>query len=811
MHPFSSLTICIFVAGYITARWDLVTRLYELAIFAWDHGVVARATKAFAIISLIFILIAIPLDRIAAHEAVVNNDGMLRVFWPNSLTRTVTPGVIVGWRNSELDLFVITVLEDVEVRNVESALRMGTLFRNSPYPVARIFQLCDRPNMHVLGTLNHPNLPDSFEPTRICAFTMPGTRRPYIYCPPEANLSLQIVLFDPPNPTQMQYVSLEPMSLALGRDHSSARVPLDSGDEVEIQEGKERERLSHLVSKLRFHTVVRHAPTKKEVALAAILRQINCAQEVADLLQKNTPLVGPRRKRSISVSERVVESAQSLYAFAAWSVWTLFMTYAFPSLLYIFKIAIIGHRIVAEGILQILEWPLPLQRFQLPESPRPVNGTIALKDISACCQQVHLRLQQFSYYPTQYSLLRRRHATWSSFPTTNSDYIRFYNSLWLVANDVIIGIALGSFISDNAQATSQFIGGVLNEYTIEGLKRMIRWLMSYPGGLKLNTELAAFLGDLFLWVIEYWSSTTVQLILPRLPTIVYFIGFSSFAGASMPIAIFSDLLSLMTIHIYSFYVASARIFNWQLTIIVSLFHLFRGKKRNVLRNRIDNCDYDLDQLLLGTILFTLLFFLLPTVVVFYLTFASARMAIISLKATLDTCLACLNHFPLFALMLRIKDSRRLPGGVHFQLLDTEHIRLPYQEETGRDDGEEDGDTDGQESFATSVAYIRLSPTPLLLRQIFEQYFQLWARIRRHYLSPKVVFRLLTGRFVPPLGRSEMYGLQYSVLPRERATISEVWKSLSENQSTARDRVPSYPRTPKGSLGTNGTVIGKQWK
>jgi hypothetical protein len=43
MHPFSVLTLGIFVAGYITARWDLVTRLYELAIFAWDHGVVVRA------------------------------------------------------------------------------------------------------------------------------------------------------------------------------------------------------------------------------------------------------------------------------------------------------------------------------------------------------------------------------------------------------------------------------------------------------------------------------------------------------------------------------------------------------------------------------------------------------------------------------------------------------------------------------------------------------------------------------------------------------------------------------------------------
>ena len=49
MHPFSILTLAIFVAGYITARWDLVTRLYELAIFAWDHGVVVRPAPCAAL------------------------------------------------------------------------------------------------------------------------------------------------------------------------------------------------------------------------------------------------------------------------------------------------------------------------------------------------------------------------------------------------------------------------------------------------------------------------------------------------------------------------------------------------------------------------------------------------------------------------------------------------------------------------------------------------------------------------------------------------------------------------------------------
>lgn len=45
----------------------------------------------------------------------IMSDGLLRVFWPYDLPRSSAPGVVVGWRNSELDLFVLTVLEDVEV------------------------------------------------------------------------------------------------------------------------------------------------------------------------------------------------------------------------------------------------------------------------------------------------------------------------------------------------------------------------------------------------------------------------------------------------------------------------------------------------------------------------------------------------------------------------------------------------------------------------------------------------------------------------------------------------------------------------
>jgi len=96
MHPFSVLTLGIFVAGYITARWDLVTRLYELAIFAWDHGVIVghpspecstiakihqtRTAKGFAILSIFFFLFIIPVERIASRETVQVRLGSLRRF-----------------------------------------------------------------------------------------------------------------------------------------------------------------------------------------------------------------------------------------------------------------------------------------------------------------------------------------------------------------------------------------------------------------------------------------------------------------------------------------------------------------------------------------------------------------------------------------------------------------------------------------------------------------------------------------------------------------------------------------------------------
>jgi phosphatidylinositol glycan class Q protein len=289
----------------------------------------------------------------------------------------------------------------------------------------------------------------------------------------------------------MQYLSLSPIPLSLGENSPGVENKHCISEVDEIDEAVDRDRKARLIKKLRLHTVVEHAPTQKELLLPTILNQINASAELAQLVMKNVYLLGTRQKRSLSVGELVVESATTLWGYILAGVWYFLTAWVYPLITRGLVVGLIGHRIVAEIVLRILEW-------------RPHPESAALKDVSATAQQVDIRLQQFCYWPIQYLTVRKRKDEWESITDKHPDYIRFYNSLWLVANDVIIGIALGSYIIDNAGWAADQINQVLSGWTVEGLRDMILWLMNWPAGLKLNNELAVFLGDLFIWVISHW-------------------------------------------------------------------------------------------------------------------------------------------------------------------------------------------------------------------------------------------------------------------------------------------------------------------
>ncbi|ORE06866.1 Gpi1-domain-containing protein [Rhizopus microsporus var. microsporus] len=403
---------------------------------------------------------------------------------------------------------------------------------------------------------------------------------------------------------------------------------------------------------------------------------------------------------------------------------------------------------LAEATLQALNLHLP---------PWILNG-IAFKDLSAAGQQIDLRLQQLFFWSRQYVLLRKQN--WANTAKARAHYISFYNSMWLVANDIIIGIALGSFLTANKYVLAERLHDILNKYTVKSLESMVSWFLESPAGLKLNQELAYFLSELFLWLLRLWTLCP-QAIERFTPQIIHAIGLS------------------------------ARIFNWQLVILYSLFNLFRGKKKNVLRNRIDSCDYDLDQLLLGTSLFTLLTFLFPTVFVYYLTFALGRVGIIILQAIMETVLAFFNHFPLFAIMLRIKDPHRLPGGLQFHIFSLDYFaqkqhtifyklwisltkkkhkpalrktkKLPRKRATVTFNLQEFPKRSFElQRDSMRATYLWMRNLPISMSAIFFQYMLLWKRLSAHYFSAYVFKCLLYGEPIKPTPK-----LQYPMLPDTR--------------------------------------------
>lgn len=129
----------------------------------------------------------------------------------------------------------------------------------------------------------------------------------------------------------------------------------------------------------------------------------------------------------------------------------------------------------------------------------------------------------------------------------------------------------------------------------------------------------------------------------------------------MLLSLLLDLLALLALHILLIYAAARALYASMLHLGGGLWRVFRGKlssfflcflfprsfsclrtgystrlgkRYNALRNRTDTWEYDIDQLLLGTVLFTLLAFLFPTVLAYYALFALVSCLV------LYTCIIC---------------------------------------------------------------------------------------------------------------------------------------------------------------------------
>uniref|UniRef100_A0A3P9MJD1 Phosphatidylinositol glycan anchor biosynthesis class Q n=1 Tax=Oryzias latipes TaxID=8090 RepID=A0A3P9MJD1_ORYLA len=257
---------------------------------------------------------------------------------------------------------------------------------------------------------------------------------------------------------------------------------------------------------------------------------------------------------------------------------------------------------------------------------------------------------------------RSEHMRSISSPGAASSHIEFTrkaNTVVSVLVDVALGILLMSWLyrDEHVAALASALVPAADRVATE-LEQLLQWLMGAPAGLKMNRALDQVLGRFFLYHIHLWISY-IHLLSPSVEQILWYGGLSAGLGLTFALSLLSDMVALLTFHIYCFYVYGARLYCMKVYGLSSLWRLFRGKKWNVLRQRVDSCSYDLDQLFIGMLLFTILLFLLPTTALYYLVFTLLRLVVVLFQGVLHLSVDFINSFPLFALGQRICQPYRL--------------------------------------------------------------------------------------------------------------------------------------------------------
>ena len=253
---------------------------------------------------------------------------------------------------------------------------------------------------------------------------------------------------------------------------------------------------------------------------------------------------------------------------------------------------------------------------------------LAMREIVTVLYERNLFYQQLDFKWKSYVYLRRLLSLLHGRPDIG--FFRKTSLSLLLCLIFLLDFTLGAVLVAILLKHSQirpWITKWISLYTLTMLHwvgELITWLMGVPGGLKLNTPLANFLGTRMLSILNLWSYFYSDFIGMYLSTILSLILLLSPLGVTLTISALHDFLKLLNLCSICFFIVTGRVLSLQVSALKSLARLFMGKKWNILRRRIDSYDYDNSQLLVGTILFTILLFLLPTISMYFLIFLLLR-------------------------------------------------------------------------------------------------------------------------------------------------------------------------------------------
>lgn len=216
--------------------------------------------------------------------------------------------------------------------------------------------------------------------------------------------------------------------------------------------------------------------------------------------------------------------------------------------------------------------------------------------------------------------------------------------IWVNSMDSILGIVTGIMWVRYSTTIISWMSHIWEYFNSTVLYDNIKWLEQFPVGFKLNVPLTIVFGRLILMLSSVYQSMLSQLW--SYAWLDFSLGYISIIfGFRSLLSICHDLARLSTVHISVLNIFFRTIFWFQSSLIRSLWHLFRGKKRNILRQRSDTLQYDFMQLFLGTIMFVICIFLFTTVLVYCIYFCVLDLLIQCAIMVLRLCYIFVSSFP----------------------------------------------------------------------------------------------------------------------------------------------------------------------
>jgi len=544
-----------------------------------------------------------------------------KVLWPDGTDiNTTSDGFLVGWRiasehTSHCAICISDVICRVELQRLREALR--SIEKD---PALAIFSSAERVSLAVLGEWCCSSDGEIATASDEMWLRLSPGQLPEI----PRIMSLQHPRSGQISPDCCQLISYP----LLKRNQVLSQHPLPTSAMPSSQENEDGWAWGWAVDRGSTSTEMAAGQGQEKTEMDRLLHQINLAAELRVVLLSQLGLANTRP----SVLQQVYLGCMTLLFRATDGVM----------------------RLVGYAVQKVLDIAMPFSG----QSGRPLR----LKDVSALARHCEGRISQLVHLPAHWSLSQnntitpsRRHFAWMA----------LCNGVALIVLDLLAGLIVRDFLISHADSLMQGVHqqNAAEVLHVDVLRGRITWLMGHPAGLKCNSLLADAIGQTILNMLAIWNIVT-SILSPLEPWIVATIGtVFGVMGLTTICAAVSDILGLITVHIDLFYTVLLSVYANMLAVISSLWKLFCGKKKNLLRHRIDHCAYEIDQLLLGTLIFTVLVFLCPTVLAFYGFFALVRLLVFVTQALLLSSIDFFHHFPLYYLLLHLLDPLQLPGSI----------------------------------------------------------------------------------------------------------------------------------------------------